>query len=120
MITVSGDKQTVCNTEDPNTLFFLWGVTDGNLAGTEFAVFLTSDLSSKIFCAVWHIAAAWFFVVLMCRKRLVNYFRIESYAHNSSYVQVERRQEEQIFLDDGNRLIAKLREIEQRIVKRFK
>ncbi|KAI9321607.1 hypothetical protein BX666DRAFT_1903933 [Dichotomocladium elegans] len=92
----------------------------GNLGGTEFAVFLASELSSKIFCAVWHIASAWFAVVLLSRKRLVNYFRIENYAHNAKYIQVERRQEEQIFLDDGNRLIAKLRQIERRLTKRFR
>ncbi|KAI8148399.1 hypothetical protein BJV82DRAFT_592002 [Fennellomyces sp. T-0311] len=92
----------------------------GDLGGAEFAIFLTSDLSSKIFCVVWHIAAAWFAIVLLLRKRLVNYFRIESYAHTSSYVQVERRQEELVFLDDGNKWIAKLRKFEDLAVKRLK
>ncbi|KAI9496322.1 hypothetical protein BDB00DRAFT_809960 [Zychaea mexicana] len=91
----------------------------GDLGGAEFAIFLQSELSSKIFCAVWHIAAAWFVGVLLFRKRMVNYFRIESYAHASQYVQIERRQEEQVFLDDGNKLIAKLRKYEQFVVKRL-
>lgn len=98
----------------------LFGCTDGNLGGQAFAIFLTSDLSSKIFCAVWHIAAAWFATILFARKRIRNYFRIESFAHEAPYVQVERRQEEIIFLDDGSKWLAKLREIEQRIRKRLK
>ncbi|KAI9270803.1 hypothetical protein BDA99DRAFT_460449 [Phascolomyces articulosus] len=91
----------------------------GDLGGAPFAIFLESELSSKIFCAVWHIAATWFACVLLFRKRLLNYFRIETYAHTSQYVQVERRQEEQVFLDDGNKLIAKLRYYEQLAVKRL-
>ncbi|KAI8369377.1 uncharacterized protein BYT42DRAFT_617407 [Radiomyces spectabilis] len=91
----------------------------GNLTGVELAAFLSSDMSSKIFCAVWHLAAAWFAVVLLCRKRIRNYFRIESYAHKCPFVQVERRQEELVFLADGSKWINKLKDIEQRIIKRL-
>ncbi|KAI9315868.1 hypothetical protein BX666DRAFT_2028110 [Dichotomocladium elegans] len=92
----------------------------GNLGGTAYAIFLTGDLSSMIFCAVWHIAAAWFGLVLLSRKRILNYYRIESFAHTSTYVQVERRQEELVFLADNNKLIAKMREAEQFLAKRLR
>ncbi|KAL0090136.1 hypothetical protein J3Q64DRAFT_1398603 [Phycomyces blakesleeanus] len=91
----------------------------GTVTGVAFEVFLTSDLSSKIFCAVWHIAATWFCVVMLFRKTIRNYFRIESFPHTSPYVQVERRQAEVVFLEDDSKWLKKLREIEQRAVKRL-
>ncbi|CAO3700091.1 hypothetical protein G6F70_001036 [Rhizopus microsporus] len=91
----------------------------GTVTGVALQVFLSSDLSSKIFAAVWHISAAWFCIVMLTRKTIRNYFRIESYPHKCPYVQVERKQEELIFLDDGSKWLAKLRSIEQRIYKHF-
>ena len=85
-----------------------------------FAIFLESELSSKIFCAVWHIAATWFACMLLFRKRILNYFRIETYAHTAQYVQIERRQEEQVFLTDDSKLVARLRYFEQLVVKCLK
>lgn len=92
---------------------------DGTVTGVALQVFLSSDLSSKIFAAVWHISAAWFCVIMFTRKTIRNYFRIESYPHKCPYVQVERKQEELIFLDDGSKWLAKLRSIEQRVYKHF-
>jgi cation-transporting ATPase 13A3/4/5 len=86
------------------------------LNGVELGVFLSGDLSSKIFCAVWHITAAWFCVMMLTKKTIRNYFRIESYPHKCPHIQVERKQDELIFLDDGNKWIAKLRDIEKRAV----
>ncbi|KAF7723970.1 hypothetical protein EC973_001486 [Apophysomyces ossiformis] len=91
----------------------------GTLSGTPLSVFLSSDTSSKTFTAVWHIAAAWFCLVMFCRKRIRNYFRIESYAHKCPFVQVERKQEEIVFLDDGSRWLARLRQTEQQAIKRL-
>ncbi|KAG0190539.1 hypothetical protein DFQ28_001935 [Apophysomyces sp. BC1034] len=91
----------------------------GTLSGVPLQVFLSSDMSSKIFTAVWHIAAAWFCLVMLSRKRIRNYFRIEYYAHKCPFVQVERRQEEIVFLDDGSRWLTKLRQMEQRATKRL-
>ncbi|KAI8099031.1 uncharacterized protein BX664DRAFT_320215 [Halteromyces radiatus] len=92
----------------------------GNLAGgVELYVFLTGDLSSQIYCVVWHVSGAWFAVLLMTQQRLRNYFRIESYAHTCPYIQVERKQDPLIFLDDGSKWLAKFREIEAKFVQRF-
>ncbi|KAG2204786.1 hypothetical protein INT47_004061 [Mucor saturninus] len=91
----------------------------GTLGDIELAIFLTSDLSSKIFAAVWHISAAWFCVMIFAQNTIRNYFRIESYPHKSPFVQVERRQEGQIFLADNSKWLAKLREIEGRVTKRL-
>lgn len=85
--------------------------------GVELGIFLTGDLSSKIFAAVWHITGAWFCIVLVKRRTIRNYFRIESYPHGCPYIQVERKQDELIFLDDGNKWIARLRELESRASK---
>lgn len=92
---------------------------DATLGDEAFAVFLTSDLSSKIFSAVWHISAAWFCIMMVNKKTIRNYFRIEYYAHKCPYVQVERKQDELIFLADGSKWISKLRQVEQRVTKRF-
>jgi cation-transporting ATPase 13A3/4/5 len=96
--------------------FFL----DGTLDGIALDVFLSGDLSSKIFCAVWHIAAAWFCGVMFARKTIRNYFRIESYPHKCPYIQVERKEEELIFLADDSKWISKLREMEKRVTERLR
>lgn len=98
--------------------FFLC-IVDGTM-GPSFGVFLSSDLSSKIFCAVWHISAAWFCGIMFTRKTIRNYFRIESYPHKCPYIQVERKQDELIFLADDNKWISKLREIEKRVTERLR
>lgn len=85
----------------------------------ELTVFLSGDLSSKIFTAVWHIAAGWFCVMMFTKKTIRNYFRIESYPHKCPYVQVERKQDELIFLADGSKWISKLRVIEGRVTERL-
>lgn len=92
---------------------------DGTLNGVPLSVFISSDVSSKTFAAVWHIAAAWWSVMLFSKKTIRNYFRIESYPHKCPYVQVERKEEELIFLDDGSKMIARFREIEQRVIRRL-
>lgn len=92
---------------------------DGTLTGVELQVFISSDVSSKTFAAVWHIAAAWFCLMMFTKKTIRNYFRIESYPHKCPYVQVERKQDELIFLADGSKYVARFREIEQRAIKRL-
>lgn len=87
--------------------------------GVELYVFLNGDLSSQIYCVVWHVSGTWFAALLITQQRLRNYFRIESYAHNSPHIQVERKQESLIFLDDGSKWLAKFREIEARLIQRF-
>lgn len=68
---------------------------------------------------MWHIAAAWFATMMLFRNRIQNYFRIESQPHTCPFVQVERQQDEIVFLEDGNKWISKIREMEQRVIKRF-
>lgn len=92
---------------------------DGTLTGVPLQVFISSDVSSKVFAAVWHIAAAWFCLIMATKKTIRNYFRIESYPHKCPYVQVERKQDELIFLADGSNWISKLRAIEQSVTKRL-
>lgn len=82
-------------------------------------MFLSSDASSKIFCAVWHIAVAWFAIIMLFRNRIQNYFRIESYPHTCPFIQVERQQDEIVFLEDDNKWISKIRTFEQHVIKRF-
>ncbi|KAI9478570.1 MAG: hypothetical protein EXX96DRAFT_571395 [Benjaminiella poitrasii] len=89
----------------------------GKLHGGLLHVFLSTETSEKVFCAVWHISAAWLCIVMICRHRMQNYFRIESFPHVCPYIQVEHQQEELVFLDDGNKWISKIRNLEQRIVK---
>lgn len=89
------------------------------MTGVELDIFISSDVSSKVFAAVWHISAAWFCIMIFAKKTIRNYFRIESYPHKSPYVQIERRQEGQIFLTDNSKWLAKLREIEDRVTKRL-
>ncbi|KAI7898313.1 uncharacterized protein BX663DRAFT_525395 [Cokeromyces recurvatus] len=84
----------------------------GTLGGEQLAVFLTGDLSSKIFAAVWHLAAAWFCIIMLTKKEF-------SYPHTCPFVQVERKQDELVFLADGSKWISKLREIEQRVTKQL-
>ncbi|KAI8061941.1 hypothetical protein BDF21DRAFT_389640 [Thamnidium elegans] len=91
----------------------------GTLTGVALDVFISSDVSSKTFTAVWHIAAAWFCIVMFTKKTIRNYFRVESYPHKCPYVQVERRQESLIFLADGSKWLSKLRDIEGRVTKRL-
>ncbi|KAG1467446.1 hypothetical protein G6F56_004412 [Rhizopus delemar] len=105
-------------------LFFIFlgcivGDYYGTVTGVALQVFLSSDLSSKIFVAVWHISAAWFCLVMFNRKTLRNYFRIESYPHTCPYIQVQRKQDELIFLDDGSKWLGKLRDMESYMIKRF-
>jgi hypothetical protein len=88
-------------------------IIDGVLNGGALHVFLSSDSSSKIFCAVWHISAAWFLTVLLFRHRIQNYFRIESHLHSSPFIQIERKQDELVFLEDDSKWMAKLREFEK-------
>lgn len=85
----------------------------GTVDGTVFGVFLASDLSSQIFAAVWHIGGAWFVLMNLCRHRMRNYFRIESYPHESPYVQVEKKQDQIVFLDDSGKWMKKLQAGEQ-------
>ena len=87
--------------------------------GGQFAIFLSSDVSSKVFSAVWHIAAAWFCLVMLKKKTIRNYFRIESFPYKCPYVQIERKQDELIFLADGSKWISKLRAFEQRVNERL-
>jgi len=89
------------------------------LGDGALTVFLSGDVSSKTFTAVWHIAAAWFCVMMFTKKTIRNYFRIESYPHKCPYVQVERKQDELIFLADGSKWISKLRVIEGRVTERL-
>ncbi|KAI9308568.1 hypothetical protein BJ944DRAFT_174600 [Cunninghamella echinulata] len=91
----------------------------GNLGGAELAIFLTGDLSSQIYCVVWHISGAWFAAILITQQRLRNYFRIESYAHKCPHIQIERKQDPLIFLDDGSKWLAKLRQWESVFIERF-
>ncbi|KAI9255357.1 hypothetical protein EDC94DRAFT_617434 [Helicostylum pulchrum] len=91
----------------------------GKLDGGVLNVYLSSDSSSKIFCAVWHISAAWFATVLIFRNRIQNYFRIESYPHVCPFIQIERKQDELVFLQDDNKWISKFREIERTVIERL-
>ncbi|CAO3648772.1 unnamed protein product [Cunninghamella blakesleeana] len=91
----------------------------GNLAGAELAIFLTGDLSSQIYCVVWHISGAWFAYLLITQQTLRNYFRIESYAHKCPHIQIERKQDPLIFLDDGSKWLARLRHWEHVLAERF-
>ncbi|KAL0095736.1 hypothetical protein F4703DRAFT_1729042 [Phycomyces blakesleeanus] len=91
----------------------------GTLGGEALSVFLSSDSSSKIFCAVWHISAAWFCIVMLKRRTIRNYFRIESYVYDSPVIQVERRQDEIVFLSNGDTWISKIGILEQRVSKRL-
>ncbi|KAL0142124.1 hypothetical protein V8B55DRAFT_1495122 [Mucor lusitanicus] len=106
-------------------LFFVfWAVwlviiVNGTLGDGALTVFLSGDVSSKTFTAVWHIAAAWFCLMMFTKKTIRNYFRIESYPHKCPYVQVERKQDELIFLADGSKWISKLRVIEGRVTERL-
>lgn len=92
---------------------------DGSVNGTAYGIFLSSDLSSKIFCAVWHLSTAWLIAVNFSRHRMRNYFRIESIAHESKYVQIEKPQEQVIFLDDGGKLIKRFQHVEAKLKKYF-
>jgi len=85
----------------------------GTINGQVFGIFLASDLSSQIFAAVWHIGGAWFVVMNLTRHRMRNYFRIESYAHESPYVQIEKTQDQIVFLDDSGKWMKRLQAAEQ-------
>ncbi|KAI8976751.1 hypothetical protein BDB01DRAFT_852965 [Pilobolus umbonatus] len=105
-------------------LFFVFlgvitGDNYGTLTGVVTGVFLESVLIHKIFSAVWHIAAAWFCVIMFFKKSIRNFFRVESYPQKCPYVQVERKQEQLIFLDDGSPWLEKLRKLEQRVTDKF-
>ncbi|KAI8060119.1 hypothetical protein BC940DRAFT_337870 [Gongronella butleri] len=91
----------------------------GTLNGVANGVFLTGDLTSQIFCVVWHCAGTWFAVLLIYKSRLVNYFRIESNAHLCPHIQIERKQEPLIFLDDGTKWLARFRQWEATLTRRF-
>lgn len=88
--------------------------------GGALHVFLSSDASSKIFAAVWHISAAWFLTILVLRHRIQNYFRIESHLHSSPFIQVECKQDELVFLEDGSKWMSKLREYEKYVIERLR
>ncbi|KAL1914669.1 uncharacterized protein VTP21DRAFT_8080 [Calcarisporiella thermophila] len=90
----------------------------GAVTGATYGVFLTSDISMKVFCVVWHITLAWLIVVNHMRHRLQNYFRIEVSPNTGSYVQVERPQDPVILLDDDSKLLKTMRRLEG-IVHRF-
>jgi cation-transporting ATPase 13A3/4/5 len=68
---------------------------------------------------VWHISAAWFCLIMFTRHRIQNYFRIETFPHTSPFVQVERKEEQLVFLQDGNRWLAKMKSIESKIIKKL-
>jgi cation-transporting ATPase 13A3/4/5 len=95
------------------TLSCTFSSIDGTVDGVVFGIFLASDLSSQIFAAVWHIGGAWFVVMNLTRHRMRNYFRIESYAHESPYVQIEKKQDQIVFLDDSGRWMKRLQAAEQ-------
>ncbi|KAI8583019.1 hypothetical protein K450DRAFT_225942 [Umbelopsis ramanniana AG] len=87
----------------------------GTVDGTVFGVFLASDLSSDIFAAVWHIGGAWFVMMNLTRHRMRNYFRLESFAHESPYVQIEKKEEQIVFLDDSGKWMKRLQAAEQHV-----
>ncbi|ORX58219.1 hypothetical protein DM01DRAFT_1319021 [Hesseltinella vesiculosa] len=91
----------------------------GTLTSVQTGLFLTGDLRSQIYCVVWHISGTWFAVLLITQQRLVNYFRVESYVHQCPHIQIERKQDPQIFLDDGAKWLALFRRWEAILVQRF-
>lgn len=51
----------------------------------------------------------------LTRHRMRNYFRLESYVHESPYVQIEKKEQQIVFLDDSGKWMKRLQAAEQRV-----
>ncbi|KAK9694308.1 hypothetical protein K7432_013467 [Basidiobolus ranarum] len=91
----------------------------GAVNGVAYGVFLTSDLSSNIFCAYWHVAALWLVVLYLFSPTIRNYFRIQSLVKDGGFIQVKKKKDPVILLDDNSLLLRRLRQGEELFTRYF-
>ncbi|ORX99098.1 hypothetical protein K493DRAFT_365957 [Basidiobolus meristosporus CBS 931.73] len=91
----------------------------GAVNGVPFGIFLTTDLSSKIFCVIWHITTLWLVVLYLYSSSIRNYFRIQSLVKNGDFIQVKKKKDPMILLDDNSLLLRKLRQGEELFTRYF-
>ncbi|KAJ1968921.1 hypothetical protein IWQ62_000946, partial [Dispira parvispora] len=84
----------------------------GLVQGSAYAVFANTQLSSRIFVVVWHLAAVWFVVLNMSESRFRNFFRLPSIAREAQYVAIAQSKEEVIVIQSPSRWLTRLREWE--------
>ncbi|KAK9762721.1 hypothetical protein K7432_011280 [Basidiobolus ranarum] len=91
----------------------------GAVNGVAYGIFLTSDLSSKIFCAFWHVTTVWLIVLYLYSSSIRNYFRIQSLNEKGEYIQIKKKKDAVILLDDNSLLLRKLRQGEALFTRYF-
>ncbi|KAI9468142.1 hypothetical protein BX667DRAFT_534492 [Coemansia mojavensis] len=88
--------------------------------GVAYGLLANSNTSMAIFVFIWHLAAVWLVMMLACKQRLRNYFRIECMLAQARVIQVEERQEEVIMTEGNqNRLTRLVTNVRNWAVRRF-
>ncbi|KAJ2809548.1 hypothetical protein H4R20_000050 [Coemansia guatemalensis] len=88
--------------------------------GVAYGLLASSSTSMAVFIFVWHMAALWMIVVLLCQPRLRNYFRIESPLAQARVVQVEARRDAAVETEGvENRLTAWVGRMSARLERRL-
>ncbi|RKP27439.1 hypothetical protein SYNPS1DRAFT_32456 [Syncephalis pseudoplumigaleata] len=75
----------------------------GLVTGVSYGVMLSSDLSSAVFVALWHVLAVWLVVLNLLHSQLSNYFRLGTTLSQAHFVRVAKPHPATSMLDiDGS------------------
>ncbi|KAJ1655403.1 hypothetical protein IWQ61_004848, partial [Dispira simplex] len=88
----------------------------GKITGIEMGLAKAdAGLSGYFFIITWYLAVLWFLVNNVLRARLRNFFRVLCLPHQGNVVQVERRLDAVLMLDDNSALLALVHRWETRL-----
>ncbi|KAJ1976192.1 hypothetical protein H4R35_002806 [Dimargaris xerosporica] len=88
----------------------------GKVTGEEFGIAKgDSALSGKLFIVVWYFTVVWLLANNIFRSRVRNFFRLQCLPQDGHVVQVEKKMEHTLLLDDNSRLLDLVQLIESRL-----
>lgn len=88
----------------------------GLVTGNFYGVFLDSyPLSSKVFCGTWFFATSWLLAINLTKSRIRNFYRIRVLPEYAQVVQIEKKREVVVLLDDHSPFLARIRHVEDTI-----
>ncbi|KAJ1923575.1 hypothetical protein IWQ60_005800 [Tieghemiomyces parasiticus] len=88
-----------------------YGVFDG----IAYSVFANSQLSSRVFVVVWHLAVVWFLAMNLTETRFRNFFRQPCPLEEATFVQIAQPKDQVTVMESRSRWLRELRHWEARL-----
>ncbi|KAJ2955419.1 hypothetical protein NQZ79_g8580 [Umbelopsis isabellina] len=76
-------------------------------------------VQSSTFMGMWYVLFFWFASLTMFRSRIPNFYRIQCTYNEGHYIQVEKNEPSVVLLEDSNKLMDTVRQMETKAKKMF-